>query len=357
MKILALPRDAGSPYQELLYAQMSARGGGVESAYAGELTRSRLANMLLLPLELIVRRGLGWKVLHIHWVYSFHLAGANRYPLLRRVAQACFVLLLITARLLGMRVVWTAHNVLPHERVFHDDVAARRLLVRASDLVMVHSHAALAALDEIGARPRRSLVVPHGPYEPAGNPGRLRSPGSGNGPRRLLLFGLVRSYKGVEELLSVIAGLDDDMPVCVEIAGECDDPELRRRLEAQAQEAGERVILRLGWLPVEEITQRIAACDAGIFPYRKATTSGSAMLVLAHGRPIIVPRLLAFDDMPDEAVIRYDGSQSDLARAIRDVVYATPEKLASSGAAARAYVDGISWGEMADRLLGALAES
>ena len=32
--------------------------------------------------------------------------------------------------MLGMHLVWTAHNVLPHEQVFADDVSARRALVR-----------------------------------------------------------------------------------------------------------------------------------------------------------------------------------------------------------------------------------
>lgn len=218
MKILALPRDK-NPYQELLYEQLRARG--VQVRYAGVLTPSQTVNVLFLPLELITCRVLGWRLLHIHWVYSFQFPGARTFPWLRRAAQAWFGGVLATARLLGVRVVWTAHNVLPHERVFHDDYEARRALVRASDVVLVHSRAAGEALAEIGATPRRLAVVPHGPYEPACDPDRLRTPGSGNRVRRLLFFGSIRSYKGVEELLAAIAGLDGQVPVRAVIVGEC----------------------------------------------------------------------------------------------------------------------------------------
>jgi glycosyltransferase involved in cell wall biosynthesis len=353
MKILALPRDTENPYQELLYEQLRARG--VQVRYAGGLIPSQTVNLLLLPLELITCRALGWRLLHIHWVYGFQFPGARRFPWLRRAAQAWFGGVLATARIFGVRVVWTAHNVLPHERVFHDDYEGRRALVRACDVVLVHSGAAREALAEIGATPRRLTVVPHGRYDPAIDPERLRTPGSGNRARRLLFFGSIRSYKGVEELLSAIAGLDGEVPVCVMIVGECRDEQLRTRLERLAEQAGERVELRLGRLPDERVAPLMAECDAAILPFREATTSGSALLAMSHGRPVILPHLPAFAELADDAVVWYDGSTRDLARAIRDVVRATPEALARSGTAASAYAAGLSWTDAAERTLGALA--
>jgi glycosyltransferase involved in cell wall biosynthesis len=250
-----------------------------------------------------------------------------------------------------MRIVWTAHNVLPHEQVFHDDAAARRALVRASDLVLAHSRATLKALDGIGARPRRVVIVPHGRYEIAGDREQLRMPGSGKSPRRLLFLGLMRAYKGVEELISAVAGLDPDVCVQVDIVGECPDDELRLRLERLARDAGERVRLRFGWVSDAEVTPLIATSDAAVMPFRAATTSGSALLMMSHGRPIIVPPLPAFDDMAAEALIRYDGSTSDLRRAIRDVVRAKPGALAEAGDAASSYASSLTWDNAAERTL------
>ena len=46
----------------------------------------------------------------------------------------------------GRLVVVICHNVLPHDPVFDDDVRARRMLVDACDLVIVHAGHALDAL-------------------------------------------------------------------------------------------------------------------------------------------------------------------------------------------------------------------
>ncbi|HEY3020877.1 MAG TPA: glycosyltransferase family 4 protein, partial [Solirubrobacteraceae bacterium] len=307
MKILALPRDP-NPYQRLLYGELA--GQGAQVRYAGDLTPSRTLNLLALPLELAACRLRGWRVLHLHWVFGFQLPGAGRLPFLRRVAQAWFVVVLRVAAALRLKIVWTAHNVLPHERVFHDDVAARRALVEASDLVVLHAAQTRDALAEIGAAPRRSVVVAPGPFDTGVDARALRAPGSGEGPRRYLFFGKVLAYKGVEELLVAAQGLD------LTVAGECPDPPLRARLE---EHAGERVALRLERIPDDELTPLLAEADVVVLPFRRVTTSASALLAMSHGRPVVLPDLPAFADLPADAVVRYDGSTDDLARVLTEV--------------------------------------
>ena len=205
MKMLVLPRDP-NPYQGLLYGALGRLG--VRIRYLGELTPSHTVNLLLLPAELAWHRMAGTRVVHLHWVFPFTLPGARRFPVLRRLGQAWFLLWLRACRALGLRLVWTAHNVLPHAPVFADDVAARRALVRASDLVLAHSPAALAELAALGAVPRRSAVIEAWPAAPGATPATsLRQPGSPGGPRRFLFFGRVEQYKGVADLLSAFAGL------------------------------------------------------------------------------------------------------------------------------------------------------
>ncbi len=137
MRVLVFPRDDPNPYQRLLYGEMERLGTRV--SYLGRLTPSRTLNLLLLPLEVAVRRAGGARLVHLHWVFGFGLPGGSRFAGMRRLAQAWFTLWLRTTRLLGVRIVWTAHNVLPHSPVFADDIAARRALVAASDLVLAHS--------------------------------------------------------------------------------------------------------------------------------------------------------------------------------------------------------------------------
>ena len=153
MKLLVLPRDP-NPYQDLLYGEMKRLG--VQISYIGELTPSHTVNLLLLPLELGLRRILGARFVHLHWVFSFSLPGTRRFPLIRVVAQAWFLVWLRMCRMLGVHLVWTVHNVLPHRPVFANDASARRSLVKACDLVLAHSPSALAELSALGASARRT---------------------------------------------------------------------------------------------------------------------------------------------------------------------------------------------------------
>jgi glycosyltransferase involved in cell wall biosynthesis len=346
MRMLVLPRDP-NPYQRLLYGAMGRLG--VQVRYLGELTPSHTVNLLLLPAELAWHRMAGARVVHLHWVFTFTLPGARRFPVLRRLGQAWFLLWLRVCRALGLRLVWTVHNVLPHDRVFADDVAARRALVWASDLVLAHSPAPLAELAALGAAPRRSAVIEHGPLRPVTPAASLRRPGSGAGPRRFLFFGRVQQYKGITDLLSAFAALPAGTAAELTVAGPCPDSRLRAELRELAGRAGHPVTLHLDRVPDPEVTALLAAADVVVLPFRRVSTSGSAILALCHGRPLIVPDRPGLADLPGEAVLRYDGSVPGLAAELARLADAQPAALAAMAAAALAYSAGLSWPDIAQR--------
>lgn len=228
IKLLVLPRDP-NPFQELLYAPMRARGVRVAylADYPGRIWHIRL---LIAPIELIVRRALGWRVLHLHWVYWFALPGTRSSRRVRAINQSYFSAFLWLVRALGMRIVWTAHNVLPHEPIFRDDVAARRKLVAAADAVFVHQQATADQLVALGMRPKALAEVPLGPFSLSkAMDGRTRR-SSDSGVMRVLYFGQVREYKGVEDLVAAASSLPRDARILVRVVGACHDPLLRRRI-------------------------------------------------------------------------------------------------------------------------------
>ena len=345
MKILVYPRENNNPYQALLYSEMARKG--VQSSYLGEITPSHTLNLLLLPLELVVRRAAGARLVHLHWTYGFRLRGSSRSPLMRRAAQAWFMVWLWTLRSLGFRLVWTAHNVLPMYPTFADDLQVRRRIVAECDLVICHSQSALVQLLDRGIVPRKSTIIPHGPYTPTLRCDSLRPPGAETGPRRLLFFGRVEPYKGVEDLLIAVAALDPDLEVRVTIAGECSFPALKEALVELARRSAKYVELRLERISDEEVSRLLEGADVVVLPYRQITTSGSAMLALSHGRPLVAPDLAGLADLPDDAVLRYDGTVQGLTRAVTDVVLADASVLLKMSSAAYAYCSEISWTEIA----------
>jgi glycosyltransferase involved in cell wall biosynthesis len=348
MRILVLPRDP-NPYQGLLYREMQRLG--VQVTYIGELTPSKTLNLLLLPLEVAMRRITGARLIHLHWVFFFAFPGAGRFPAIRQAAHIWFLIWLRTCHFLGMRLVWTAHNVLPHRPVFPDDVSARRALVQASDLVLSHSQAALAELAALGAVARRSAVIEHGPIAPISNIASLRIPGADGKARQFLFLGRVQEYKGVDDLLTAFAAIPAYIDASLTVAGQCDDPALRSRLYELAEKSGARVVLRLEYIPEKEVTQLLAATDVVVLPFRRVTTSGSAILALSHGRPLIVPDLAGLVDLPDTAVLRYEGGIPALIAALARLARANDQTLAMMSAASFSYVTRVTWQGIAERTM------
>lgn len=342
VKVLAIPRDP-TPYLELLYQALRRRGDEVR--YAATLTPSRSLNLLLLPCELAAMRLKGYRIFHLHWTFGFTFPIPVARPSIKRLSRLWFTVILHIARALGFGVVWTAHNVLPHDPVFDDDIRARRTLVRNCDLVIAHSAEALDGLARLGATPRASVIIPHGPISPP-EVAQLPLPAATDS-RTILFVGRIAAYKGVEDLLAALAGWPGAARFV--IAGACPDPDLRARLESAALGLGPAVQLSIGYVTDDELIGLLAAADALVFPFRSVTTSSSVMLGLAAGRPAIVPDLPAFAGLPDAALIRYPPGVDGLRDALALVDEMPAAVLHERAIAARAAATLDSWEEIAGR--------
>jgi glycosyltransferase involved in cell wall biosynthesis len=188
------------------------------------------------------------------------------------------------------RRVLLCHNVLPHESRPFDRVLMR-LLLRRADAVLVHSESqadlarTLLGRGRTGATPRVEIAAlpPHLPAVPT-----RAVQTAATASRRLLFFGVVRPYKGLDVLLQALATLPED--VTLTVAGEFwDDP---RGYERQAERLGlgARVQFRPGYVPAPQIAPLLAEADALVMPYRSATASQNVQLAFAHGLPVVVTR-------------------------------------------------------------------
>jgi len=104
-------------------------------------------------------------------------------------------------------------------------------------------------------------------------------------------------------------------------------------------------------VPGDEVAQLLGAADVVVLPFRQVSTSGSAMLALSHGRPLIVPDLAGLTDLPGQAVLRYDGSIPALAVALERLARANDDALAAMSAAALSYASETTWQEIAERTM------
>ena len=320
--VAAFPmRLAGNPYCELLYRHVAACGVPVEEG--GELS----------PRWLLTRRH-DVRVLHLHWPER-HWRGPGGRVTAR--SAAAFAASLLLARALGYRLVWTVHNLLPHEPD-PADRWLRWLLVRCADVVL-QAEAARGALPLGRRRPR---VIPHGHYvgwypdTVSDAEARVRL-GVGDARRVLLSFGQVRAYKGLGDLLAAFARLPDPGLRLVVAGAPVHAAEGEAVRAAAARDA--RIVPLLRFVPDDEVAVCFRAADVVVLPYREVCISGAAVLALSFGRPLLVPRRGALGELAAQGcALAYDDAAA-LPRALLDAAHADLAPLAARARAAAAALD------------------
>lgn len=183
------------------------------------------------------------------------------------------------------RVLALCHNVLPHEaRLF--DRALMGSLLRRVDGVLTHTPALAAAAEQFTRAPVRSIEMPpHMPDAP------VRLAAEAPVQSRVLFFGVVRPYKGVDVLVRALAEVPG---IAATIAGEFwSDVEELRRLVAE-QRVSDRVEILPGYVASGDIPRLFARSDAVVMPYRLGTASQNVQRAHAYGLPVVATRVASF---------------------------------------------------------------
>ena len=215
-----------------------------------------------------------WDVLHVQWPETL-LSGRTRWR--RRVNELRYALLLARVRLTRRGLVRTAHNVTAHTPTSRIGGLLARLTERWADQA-IRLNDATPIRPGVGVR-----TVPHGHYRDWYQLPEQITPH----PTRLLFFGLIRPYKGLEELLAAVLGAPE-ATMELRIVGAPADPELAARVHAAAA-TDARISCDLRHLADTELSAEIGAAAVVVLPYRELHNSGALLLALSLDRPVLVP--------------------------------------------------------------------
>jgi glycosyltransferase involved in cell wall biosynthesis len=225
-----------------------------------------------------------------------------------------YLLLAAFARLRGARIVLEFHEVLD---TAEDAIPAARwyvgallpLLLRMTDGFVVHTEFDRGALQEtygLGERP--VALIPHGPYDQYVDELSVEVEADPEKPFDLLYFGVIRPFKGVEDLITAFDGLDEEevkdyrLTVVGETWEGCTEP--------AALIAGSRhrdsIEFVNRYVDDEEVAALFARADAVVLPYHRSSASGPMQLTMASGLPVIVTAVGGLI----EAVRGYEGAIS-----------------------------------------------
>lgn len=260
-----------------------------------------------------------------------------------------YLALAVLARRLGAKVVLEMHETQDVGEVAAIPGAAGyvsslfpQLLARCSALV-VHSEFDRALVEErFGGHHLPVTVIPHGPYgqptpmarvesvhdfsgpaegsagngvasvgvssahggagfgEPTGNNGSAAAAGEEivdvprpAGPIRLLYFGIIRPFKGVEDLVNAFGTLSDEEALGYEltVVGETwESWNLPAQLIA-AHPHADRITFVNRYVTDAETAVLLASTDALVLPYHRSSSSGPLSMAIGHGLPVLVTRV------------------------------------------------------------------
>jgi glycosyltransferase involved in cell wall biosynthesis len=357
LEVLVLPDYTDvNPYQRRLADGLAERGVSVTTAEKGRW----------LPVLEVVRAEGRPDVLHVHFFHQMMIASKFTPPLrgvLSVLLSARLVVELLVLRAAGVTVVWTAHDLLNHERhAVRTERLFKHVIVRAlCDGVVVHCERATDTLVDTFALPERVrekvTVIPHGhfvddyPNEVSRTAARAHLE-VGQEETVYLFFGWIRRYKNVPLLIETFAELDAEAATLL-VAGNPRTEALERAVR-EAARGVDGVRTRLEFVPDEEVQYYMNAADAVVLPFRTGRqtllTSGSALLAMSFGRALIAPRLGCIGDVLDEdgGFCYAESDRAALRTAMREALEAD---LASMGEHNYRTVRQFEWGPIVDRTL------
>jgi D-inositol-3-phosphate glycosyltransferase len=225
----------------------------------------------------------------------FHVLWNNKFEFVDRV------LLMAYYRLLGRRIVFTAHNVNIRKRDNCDSWFNRlslRVQYYLADNIFVHTERMKSELvADFGVPDTKISIIPFGINNTAPNTGMKtidakRILGVHSTNKVMLCFGQIAPYKGLEYLVDAFSALaETDESYRLIIAGKVKPGQteywnkIRRKIDDSVFQ--DEIIVRIEHIPDEEVELYFMAADALIVPYVHIFQSGVPFLAYSFGLPVI----------------------------------------------------------------------
>jgi glycosyltransferase involved in cell wall biosynthesis len=273
---------------------------------------------------------------------------------------------IVLLQLLRFKVIYTAHDVVPHEHDTSENRTAFHRIYQRVDKLIVHSERIKKEIIELFSVDKDKIyVIPHGSYDFFFNRQNFSKETARQlldiplEKRVILFFGLIRRYKGLEYLVDAFEEVKKSAGnIMLLIAGQvCDgDPEaFRHYSNLMGQLACRDDVMCINeYIPLKEVEQYFSAADVVVLPYVQASQSGVLLLAYAAGRPVIVTDTGGLSEVVESGRSGYIIPPKDvqaLVRALTEIVQ-EPALLEKMGAHAKHLAETTySWSRIALRTM------
>lgn len=200
-----------------------------------------------------------------------------------------YLYLLFSLKKKGVKVVFLCINIFEHE-----DNALKKLVtkfvLRKTDAIIVHSEQEKVIARGInpGATVKKHLL-PLFTYDATPTDTHAA-------PLRLLFFGFVRPYKGLDTLISAV-GILRDRDISLMIAGEFWEGKTEVLHQIESLGISEKVAIIDRYIPDDEMSRYFSTADLVVLPYKHSVTSGVIATAYGFGKPVLATDVGGFHEI------------------------------------------------------------
>lgn len=269
-------------YQDLLYSHPPDN----HALYSGDIGDALEA----------IKDGIGRVIFHLHWT-NYILKSAESLIEAEKLKNL-FLKKLFEFLAAGGKLIWTIHNVLPHDCPYlKQEIELRNIICAAANTIHVHSQKSVPEIQKCLSIPVEKVQIVHhgnyvGVYPNNVNRELARNRFGFSEEHTVFLFlGQIRKYKGIEDLIFAFNEVQKNFPhTRLLIAGKSLDPINIDQLNVELT-TKKNIVLTEQYLPDNELQWFFNAVDIMVLPYKKILTSGSLLNAMSFGCPVVAPRV------------------------------------------------------------------
>ena len=287
--IFYYPISIGNPFQSLYYSEFLENG-------IVPIGTNNLSNVASI-------RWPGKLFLHLHWLGNIIGETESADVANRRIEG--FLQQIDVMKENGFSIIWTVHNILPHDAALQDcQIKLRVELVKRCDIIHTMCEDTVQLAEAFFSIPEDIIVnVPHPTYETfyPTQYSNLESRFQLNiKPDEFvfLFFGSIQAYKGLHDLVRAFNELNSrtDKKLKLIIAGKVFNQSNFKTIKNEI-DASENIVLFQNRIPNEDVQHYFKAANVCVCPYRITLNSGVAHLSHTFGTPVIGPNVGGFKEL------------------------------------------------------------
>lgn len=258
---------------------------------------------------------------YTYLIRLFNLIHKNKkivhYQFFRRKEDVLFLIIL---KLTGIRIVYTAHNILPHNRTKFDFLIYKLVYQIVNEIIVHSEYIKNKLVSTFNVSSQKVNVIPHGNFDiylPKKNISK-------NDARKILnlkenddvilFFGYIKEYKGLDTLIkSFPKAAKKNSKLKLLIAGMPENLNLKERYIKliESLNCKESVLYEFSFIPSDSIALYFSASDLVVLPYRNIDHSGIIHLSYSFARPILATNVGDFSEIIEERITGFLVEKDD----------------------------------------------